>query len=58
LSDLFNSPILLLDEAFAGAHTELKNDCIESLRSVASRKLVVIVEHGLDDGLFDEVIYV
>ena len=58
LSDLFNSPILLLDEAFAGAHTELKNDCIESLRSVASRKLVIIVEHGLDDGLFDEVIYV
>jgi DNA repair exonuclease SbcCD ATPase subunit len=58
LSDLFNSPILLLDEAFAGAHTELKNDCIESLRSVSSRKLVIIVEHGLDDGLFDEVIYV
>ena len=58
LSDVFNSPILLLDEAFAGAHTELKNECIESLRSVASRKLVIIVEHGLDDGLFDEVIYV
>ena len=58
LSDLFNSPILLLDEAFAGAHTELKNDCIESLRSVSGRKLVIIVEHGLDDGLFDEVIYV
>jgi DNA repair exonuclease SbcCD ATPase subunit len=58
LSDLFNSHILLLDEAFAGAHTELKNDCIESLRSVSSRKLVIIVEHGLDDGLFDEVIYV
>jgi DNA repair exonuclease SbcCD ATPase subunit len=58
LSDLFNSPILLLDEAFAGAHTELKNDCIESLRSVSGRKLVIIVEHGLDDGLFDEVIYI
>ena len=58
LSDLFNSPILLLDEAFAGAHTDLKNDCIESLRSVASRKLVIIIEHGLDDGLFDEVVYV
>lgn len=58
LSDLFNSPILLLDEAFAGAHTELKNDCIEGLRSVASRKLVIVIEHGLDDGLFDEVIYI
>lgn len=58
LSDLFNSPILLLDEAFAGAHTELKVDCLEGLRSVSSRKLVIVVEHGLDDGLFDEVIYV
>lgn len=56
LSDLFNSPILMLDEAFSGLQTDLKEECIEALKTVSLKKLIIIAEHGTNDALFDEVI--
>ena len=56
LSDLFNSPVLMLDEAFSGLQTELKEDCIEALRTVALKKLIILTEHGTNDAIFDDVI--
>lgn len=56
LSDVFNSPILMLDEAFAGTQPELKEQCLEALKTVGRRKLVLIAEHGIEDHFFDEVI--
>lgn len=56
LSDLFNSRLLLLDEAFSGTQLELREDCIEALKSVSAKKLIVVLEHGISDAHFDEVV--
>jgi len=53
LSDLYRSPILMLDEAFAGLDLPTKIECIESLREVSTRKLIVVIEHETPDSLFD-----
>ena len=46
----------MLDEAFSGLQTELKEDCIEALRTVALKKLIILTEHGTNDAIFDDVI--
>jgi DNA repair exonuclease SbcCD ATPase subunit len=56
VGDLFNSPILLLDEAFAGVNGELRDECLMALRAVGEKRLVLVSEHNVQDGLFDDVI--
>jgi len=58
LSDLYNNPILLLDEPFAGSHPSLRDDCIEALKTIGTRKLILMAEHGCIDAQFDDAIYV
>ena len=56
LNNMYNSPILLLDEAFTGLNQELIDICLDCLRQIADKKLVVIVSHGISRGQFDEVV--
>ena len=56
ISDLFGSPILMLDEALTGSHPDLRDSIIDHLRTVGQSKLVLVVEHGVSDSLFDDVI--
>lgn len=56
VASLFNSPILILDEAFAGTHPELRDDGIVALRQIADKQLVLVIEHGVSNALFDSVL--
>ena len=56
LSDLYKSPILLVDEACSGLDEETKEKCFELLREVASDKLVICVEHSAPEFLMDVII--
>lgn len=58
ISDLYNSPILLLDEPFAGVHPTLRDECLEVLREVGQKKLILMAEHGAPDSSFDASVVV
>jgi len=57
LSDLYNSPILMLDEAARGCDIETIELMLDALRTVSKRKLVIIVEHNIPNFHFDKEIY-
>jgi DNA repair exonuclease SbcCD ATPase subunit len=57
LSSLFNAPFLLIDEGFAGLDEENRNKCMELLKDISKDRLVLMVEHGANEGWFDEVVY-
>lgn len=56
LSSMFNSRILMLDEALNSLNKDLNTDIIDSLRKVARDKLVLVVSHEAERGLFDQVV--
>ena len=56
LSEMFNSPILMVDEGFTGLEESTRQTCLEMLKPISERKLVLVVEHGAPKHLFDEVI--
>lgn len=58
ISDLQNSPLLLLDESLTGSHADLRDEILDHLRTVAQTKLILLVEHGVSDSSFDDVIYI
>ncbi|MEM4379162.1 MAG: SMC family ATPase [Thermoplasmatales archaeon] len=56
VSDLYKSPILLIDEGFTGLDEGTKLECMEILKTVARNKLVMVIEHNSSESMFDEVI--
>lgn len=56
LSDMYNSPILLLDEALKGCDKATMENCLEAIRDISERKLVIMVEHFANDCFFDRVV--
>jgi DNA repair exonuclease SbcCD ATPase subunit len=56
MSDMFNSPILILDESFSGVDNATVLDCLEAIHPLAQRKLVLVVEHGASSYQFDQTI--
>jgi len=58
LNQIYQSPILLLDEAFTAVEEELFLLAMDALKIIAENKLIVVVSHGAIQGLFDEVIEV
>jgi DNA repair exonuclease SbcCD ATPase subunit len=56
LSDLLNSPILMLDEALRGNDTETIEICLEAIKTISDRKLVIVVEHNIPSHYFDKEI--
>lgn len=56
LNSIYNSPILLLDEAFTAVEEELFLVAMEALRVVAKDKLILVISHGANTGVFDQVI--
>ena len=58
LSNLYKSPILLVDEACSGLDEESKEKCFDILKEVAQSKLVICVEHGAAEHLFDQIVEV
>ena len=56
LNRLSGSPLLLIDETFSSLDDELKTHCLRSIKSVASNKLVVCVDHASIEGYYDQVL--
>lgn len=56
LSDLYNSPILMLDESLRGNDSQTIDICLDALKVISKRKLVIIAEHNIDSSYFDEEI--
>jgi DNA repair exonuclease SbcCD ATPase subunit len=56
LSEMFNTPLLLLDECTASLDQDLTSDVFEGLRENFSGKLVLIIAHQVVVGTFDKII--
>jgi DNA repair exonuclease SbcCD ATPase subunit len=56
LSEMYNSPILLVDEGFTGIDREAQEECIEILKRFSEDRLVIVIEHGAPEHLFDKVV--
>jgi DNA repair exonuclease SbcCD ATPase subunit len=62
LSDLYNSPILMIDEGFAGLDISSSDEeeatmdiCLRMLKEVSERKLIIVAEHGALESYFDHI---
>lgn len=56
MNNMYNSPILLLDEPFTGINQELIDTCLDALKILSQNKLILVVAHGINKGAFDDVI--
>lgn len=55
LAEMFGSPIVMVDEGLNGLQTELRDDCVTMLKEAALNRLVLVIQHGIDQGEFDSV---
>lgn len=58
LCEIFNSPLLLLDECTSSLDQELTNVVIEGLRKNFENKLVIVIAHQVVSGIFDRFIQI
>lgn len=56
LSDLSNSPLLLLDECVSSLDQENADTVFSSIKTQCNNKLVIVVAHQIVTGMFDEII--
>ena len=56
LSEMFNTPLLLLDECTASLDQDLTSDVFEGIRENFGGKLVLIIAHQVVVGTFDKII--
>jgi len=56
LCDLYDSPLLMLDESFSGCDQETMENCIEAIKIVSERRLVIMIEHHFSAEHYDDVI--
>ena len=56
LSEMFNTPLLLLDECTASLDQELTNVVFDGIRDNFNGKLVLIIAHQVISGTFDNVV--
>lgn len=56
LSEIFNTPLMLLDECTASLDQDLTSDVFEGIKEHFNGKLVLIIAHQVVSGTFDKVI--
>jgi DNA repair exonuclease SbcCD ATPase subunit len=56
LSDMYDSPILMLDEAFKGLDENTMATCLAAVKQISERKLVLVSEHFANDEIFDQTV--
>jgi DNA repair exonuclease SbcCD ATPase subunit len=56
VADLYKSSLLLIDEGFTGLDDATKQDCMDVLKEAASNRLIVVIEHGASEHMFDQII--
>ena len=58
LGEMFNTPMMLLDECTASLDQELTGVVMDGIRELFSGKLVLIIAHQVVKGQFDNVIQI
>jgi ABC-type multidrug transport system fused ATPase/permease subunit len=56
LSEIFNSPIVMLDECTSSLDAELTSTVMDGIRKNFGNKLVIIIAHQVIEGDFDRQI--
>ena len=56
LNEMFNVPLLLLDECTASLDQQLTSTVFDSIREHYNGKLVIIIAHQVVTGMFDKTI--
>jgi len=56
LSEIFNNPILLLDECTSNLNQELTTLVFDTIKESFSTKTVIIIAHQIVEGIFGEII--
>ena len=56
LNEMFNIPILLLDECTSNLDKELTNNVIDGIKNNSNNKLVLLIAHQVISGIFDNII--
>jgi len=57
LNEIFNFPILMLDECLSSLDTETANSVIKHIQGISQRKLVLLVAHQVEEGEFDNILH-
>ena len=55
-SNIMNSNILMLDESLASLDSDLCSDILYKLKKISIDKLILVVNHQVINGLFDDII--
>lgn len=56
IGDIYSTNMLMVDEGFSSTDTEVTMQLgLELLKEIADTKLVLVVQHGAPEGIFDEV---
>lgn len=58
LNSMFGSNLIMLDESISSLDAELSNEIIEALKETMSDKLMIVVAHQINEGMFDGVVNV
>lgn len=58
LSSMYQSPLLLLDECLSSLNRELNTHILMHMKQLAATRLVLVVSHEAERGLFDKVIHI
>jgi len=58
LNKMFGSNLLMLDESISSLDNELTGDIIEVLKEKLGEKIVFIVSHQIESGMFDQIVEV
>lgn len=58
LSSMFRSPILLLDECLSSLDSNLNTNILMNIKKLSKERLILVVAHEAEKGLFDQVIEV
>ena len=56
LNEMFNTPLLLLDECTSNLDQELTNTVFTSLKDNFGDKLIIVIAHQVVTGIFDKTI--
>lgn len=58
LSSMYQSPLLLLDECLSSLNRELNTHILMHMKQLAATRLVLVVSHEAERGLFDKIIHI
>lgn len=56
LSDIFNTPLIMLDECTSSLDQDLNNTVVNSLRTHFQNKIVLMIAHQSVEGIYDKII--